>query len=204
MKITEVAETAEHETVRVPDARAVPEGAAAPGELATPGGGAEGQTQSELTVTTASGATVPPGRQWTLTTVGGHVTSGYLPGWAEEDPSANGVPLERLAVRLDDICHRAPFEGQTLRLAPGGYGPGEETPVFAGHIECRPDPDEGRPALPVAHVHLIHDVWAPALDPAALSDFAATLRAQADRLEQDVLPRLVAYREDWTEHHALS
>jgi hypothetical protein len=196
-----ITETAEHESVRVPGVRAVPEGAAAPGALAASEGCAEAEALSASTVTPASGAILPPGRQWTLTTVGGHVTSGYLPGWAEEDPSANGVPLDRLAVRLDDICHRAPFEGQTLRLATGGYGPGEETPVFAGHIECRPDPDEGRPALPVAHVHLIHDVWAPALDPAALSDFAATLRAQADRLEHEVLPRLIAYREDWTEHH---
>jgi hypothetical protein len=172
--------TDEHETVPAPTARAVPAAAAEPGTPVV---------------------SVPPGRRWTLTTNGGHVTSGYLPGWAEEDPSAADVPLDHLALRLDDICHREPFDGKLLRLARGGYGPGEVALVFAGHIECRPDPDEGRPALPVVNVHLLDDVWAPALDPAALADFAATLRSQADRLERDVLPRLIAYREDWTEHH---
>lgn len=141
-----------------------------------------------------------PVRTWTITTTTGFTVAGYLPGWAEEDPSASDVPLDKLPAVLDDVVHREPFDGQAVRLASGGYGPGEEREVFGGAIECRPDPDEGRPAVPVAQVHVIEDFWINDLDPDALTKLAAALRAQADRLDHEVRPRLIAYRQDWAEH----
>ena len=95
--------------------------------------------------------TVPgeaPGRDWVITTDCGFTVNGYLPEWAEEDPSTTDVPLSRLPVALDDIAHRALFDGVPLQIAPGGHGPGEKRDVFAGTFECRPHPDEGRPAVP--------------------------------------------------------
>lgn len=35
-------------------------------------------------------------RTWQVTTTNGHTTTGYLPAWADEDPSRTGVPVGRL------------------------------------------------------------------------------------------------------------
>lgn len=50
-------------------------------------------------------------RSWTISTSSGVEASGYLPEWAEKDPTDTGVPLERFSIALADITHRAPFEG---------------------------------------------------------------------------------------------
>lgn len=41
---------------------------------------------------------MPPGRTWTITTTAGDTVSGYLPGWAEQDPSRTGLRPERLDI----------------------------------------------------------------------------------------------------------
>lgn len=57
----------------------------------------------------AATAPVVPGRSWVIATSSGYAATGYLPGWAEGDPSESGVTLERVGVKLADMCHRAPF-----------------------------------------------------------------------------------------------
>jgi hypothetical protein len=39
------------------------------------------------------------------------------------------------------------------------------------------------------------------LDPDGLAEIAAKLRAQADRLDHDIRPQLLAARADWAAHH---
>jgi hypothetical protein len=46
-------------------------------------------------------------------------------------------------------------------------------------------------------VQIVDDFWFKDLDPEGVSAVAALLRAQADRLEQQVRPALVAARDDW-------
>lgn len=146
-------------------------------------------------------APVPPGRSWTLTTSGGDTVTGYLPGWAEEDPSRTDVPPGALRTAVYDVIHRAAFEGQVFCLAQGGYGQGEDTWVLAGNIECIPEADDGQPSDPVVNIHLIEDFWLSGLGPQELAAFAAKLRAQADYLDYDIRPRLIAYRADWSARH---
>lgn len=144
---------------------------------------------------------VPPGRTWTITTRNGYLVRSYLPGWAEEDPSQAGIAPDGLRNALHDIIHRAPFDGQLVSLAQGGYGAGERTWVFSGNIECIPDAEDGKPPLPVANIHFFDDYWLTGLGPDEVAVFAAQLRAQADRLDGDVRPRLAAYRADWSAHY---
>jgi len=142
---------------------------------------------------------VPPGRTWTITTVNGITATGYLPGWADDDPSRTAVAAADLYPEIEGIVHRAPFDGQVMRLAPGDNA--KEAEIFGGAIVCIPDSDGPEPAEPYAEIHVVADVWFTSLDPDDLAAIAAALRAQADRLDHDIRPRLIAYRDDWTAHH---
>ncbi|MDD1063968.1 hypothetical protein NMG29_38380 [Streptomyces cocklensis] len=86
-------------------------------------------------------------------------------------------------------------------MAQGGYGPGEVAWILGGNIECIPQPDDGQSPVPVVNIHLIEDFWISGLGPAELGQLATLLRKQADRLEHDIRPRLVAYRADWAARH---
>jgi hypothetical protein len=143
-----------------------------------------------------------PGR-WTITTESGSTTSGYLPAWAEDDPSEVDVPLDLLPVRLADISHRNFFEGQTMTvLAPDAQGRAEEDAVFEGTIDCNPYDPNPALRLPVVNIQVCQDHWILGLDPHGLTTIATQLRAQADRLEREVHPALIAAREDWAAHRA--
>jgi hypothetical protein len=137
---------------------------------------------------------------WAVVTTSGCTATGYLPAWAESDPSETGVPLERLGIKLADLCHRAPFGGQRIRVTCGG-GPGEESEVFWGGIECAPYAEDPGPRIPVANVWLVDDYWIHNLDPDGIEDLAAQLRVQADRLDHEIRPALIAARTDWAERH---
>ncbi|MBD0735288.1 DUF6907 domain-containing protein [Streptomyces sp. CBMA29] len=141
-----------------------------------------------------------PGK-WTITTEGGSVTSGYLPAWAEDDPSETGVSLALLPSRLTGINHRNFFEGPIMPLTTtGSRDDAEEDAVFEGSIDCNPyDPDPCQRA-PVVNIQVCLGHWILGLDPKELGDVAAKLRAQADRLHDEVLPALIAAREDWATH----
>jgi hypothetical protein len=80
-------------------------------------------------------------------------------------------------------------------------GPGEESEVFWGGIECSPYAEDPDPRVPVANVWLADDYWIHHLDPTGLAEFAAKLRAQADRLDLEVRPALITARADWNARH---
>lgn len=134
--------------------------------------------------------------RWRIATTSGYAVSGYLPPWAEDDPSAEGVELERLGVHLADIAHRAVFPGRALPVT-GTDGPPEDTEVLAGVIDCHPYGEDPGPRMPVVHLHLVDDFWVLGLDPDALSHVAEQLHAQAAWLEAELRPRLIAARDDW-------
>ncbi|MFJ4407259.1 DUF6907 domain-containing protein [Streptomyces sp. NPDC088910] len=67
-------------------------------------------------------------------------------------------------------------------------------------MECRPFAEEPEARAPVVNLAIVEDFWIDGLDPAGLAQIAAKLRAQADRLDHEIRPRLVAARADWAEH----
>ncbi|MFF7156960.1 DUF6907 domain-containing protein [Streptomyces sp. NPDC008139] len=139
---------------------------------------------------------------WTITTVNGFTTSGYLPAWAEDDPSEIDVPMDALALRLTEIGHRALYEGQIVGMATWpSTSQVEEEAVFEAAIDCNPyDPDPAQ-REPVVNIHIVPGRWIPGLDPDGVADVATKLRAQADLLTDVVRPALIAAREDWSAHH---
>ncbi|MFC4035307.1 DUF6907 domain-containing protein [Streptomyces polygonati] len=146
------------------------------------------------------------GRTWTIGTTAGFTATGYLPAWAEEDPSDSGVPLDELQLRLADINHWTHFDGQTMQVRLPAFG-GEasqvgEAQVFRGSIDCNPYAEEPEPRVPVVNLAIIEDFWINDLDPEALGDLAAKLRAQADRLDHEIRPRLIDIRADWAQHRS--
>jgi hypothetical protein len=142
------------------------------------------------------------GGSWAITTVGGRTVGGYLPAWAAEDPSEQGVLEGELAGRLADVNHYAVFEGQRVEVYTpanrGGRAVEEE--ILHGSIDCNPYAEEGEPRVPVVNLHLAGECWAGGFGPEELGRFAGQLRAQAELLENEVRPALVAARADWAEH----
>jgi hypothetical protein len=156
----------------------------------------------------ADGASERPGRAWTIVTTDGHTVSGYLPEWVDDDPSETGVPPQQLPRRLVDIGHFADFDGQDVRVVAGpspdyldDLGKALEHEMFRGTISCRPFDTDPALRVPVADIDVLPGYTMDALTPDDLTDLATKLRAQADRLEHEVRPKLVAARDDWTAHH---
>ena len=54
--------------------------------------------------------------------------------------------------------------------------------------------------MPVVNIQVCLGRRILGLDPQELADIAVKLRAQADRLQDEVLPALIAAREDWAAH----
>ncbi|MEU6848454.1 hypothetical protein ABZ901_00700 [Actinacidiphila alni] len=154
-------------------------------------------------------AAASPGRTWSISTTGGFTLTGHLPPWADEDPSDTDVPLERLSVTLIDLAHRRPFAGQQMRVHHpartdvDGQAGGTEESLFDGHITCYPYSENPMERAPYADVRVVEDFWLNNLTPEDLTDLAARLRAQADRLETELVPMLEEARSDWfTAHEA--
>jgi len=79
--------------------------------------------------------------------------------------------------------------------------PGQEM-VFWGSIDCSPYAEDPEPRVPVVNIAIVDDFWIMGLDPDGLTGIAAQLRAQADRLDHEIRPRLIACRDDWSTHHS--
>ncbi len=142
-----------------------------------------------------------PGK-WTITTEGGSATSGYLPAWAEDDPSEVDVPLELVSARLSGMNHRSFFEGPMMPLTvPDVWGGVEEDAVFEGSIDCNPYDADPRLRVPVVNLQVCVGRWIAGLDPQGLAEIAAKLRTHADLLDEKARPALIAAREDWAAHH---
>jgi len=161
---------------------------------------------------------VEPGGSWTLTATDGWVVSGYLPGWADQDPSEADVPAEELSARLAEICHYQDFPGQRLRFTVVSDNPAfsvlsdllpgpppctesDEIEAFLGGIVCRALDDGSASHAPTVNMDILPGYVMDALTPDDLADLAVKLRAQADRIECDIRPKLIAAREDWTTQH---
>ena len=135
---------------------------------------------------------------WAITTTDGAVTSGYLPAWAEDDPTEIGVPAEELPQRLAQVNHRTFFEGLMLPLtAPDLWDDVEEDSVFEGSIDCNPYDPDPRLHVPVVNLQVSVGRYILSLGPDGLADIAAKLRAHADLLDHKVRPALIAARDDW-------
>ncbi|WP_405592899.1 DUF6907 domain-containing protein [Streptomyces sp. NBC_01190] len=141
-----------------------------------------------------------PGSRWLISTGSGREIRGYLPPWAERDPSADRVPDEVLAVRLEDVNHFYVTDGAMalgVRFYGGGSGDGDggspvvrDAVILWGSIDC--DPYAGDPAVrvPVFNLHLTDESCMPGMSPEDLTAFAEVLRAHADYLRFDVAPKL--------------
>ncbi|CAG7650982.1 DUF6907 domain-containing protein [Actinacidiphila bryophytorum] len=140
-----------------------------------------------------------PQKTWTIATTAGDAVSGHLPAWAHDDPTAANVAPDQLPVELADISHRAYFDGQLLRVRDGASTAADER-VLWSVLVCDPYAEEPDPRVPVVNVAIVDDYWVTHLDPDGLAELAAKLRAQADRLDQEIRPQLVASRADWAAH----
>lgn len=194
---------------------------------------ADGATLAEPTFVTAQGRrflTVPDGthpaevlafvrsafatpeqgtepRTWTIATENGVKVSGYLPPWADGDPSETACPADRLELRLADLTHSRDFDGQPMLIdTPFGLNRTRdiyEEEVFRGRIVC--DPYDGNPIgrTPTATVAVVEDCVIEGLDPAGVTAIADKLRAQAAVLDQ-VAADLTDARADWTANTGIS
>ncbi|MYS19885.1 methyltransferase, FxLD system [Streptomyces sp. SID4948] len=109
-----------------------------------------------------------------------------------------------LGVRLADVSHRSFFEGQVLNVvAPDARGEAEEEVVFEGSIDCNPYAADAGLRVPVVNISAYPEHWVLGLDPGGVAEVAAKLRAQADRLDHEIRPALIAARADWAAHHQL-
>jgi hypothetical protein len=114
---------------------------------------------------TAAEPASPDYRTWSISTTGGVTITGYLPPWADEDPSDTDVPLEKLSVELIDLTHWQSFDGQTMHIhhpahadGDGKAGEGEDT-LFNGNITCYPYSEDLRERTPFANVRVVDDFW---------------------------------------------
>lgn len=139
---------------------------------------------------------------WTITTTDGTVNEGYLPDWAEDDPTEIDVPVEELPQRLALVNHRTFFEGPLMPVtAPDLWDGPQDEPVLEGSIDCNPHDPDPRHRIPVANLQLAEGRWILGLDPQQLTEIATKLRAHADLLDQKIRPALVAARDDWAGRH---
>ncbi|MFI0718425.1 ATP-binding protein [Streptomyces sp. NPDC021224] len=135
---------------------------------------------------------------WTITTTDGTVSEGYLPDWAEDDPTEVDVPVDELPQRLALVHHRTFFEGPLMPVtAPDLWGGPQDEPVLEGSIDCNPHDPDPRLRVPVVNLQLAEGRWILGLDPHQLTEIATKLREHADLLDQKIRPALVAARDDW-------
>src|SRR5882757_145781 len=151
---------------------------------------------------TAPASTRPQGRTWAITTTNGFTASGYLPAWAEEDPSKTGVAPQRLHIELSDVTHETSFGGQFIRICSDGENPGQDSPVLLAHMQCSPHADDDpEPRVPVVSIQILDDTWIMNLGESGVVEVAEKFHDFADLLINKVAPELAAARADWAEHH---
>jgi anti-sigma regulatory factor (Ser/Thr protein kinase) len=140
---------------------------------------------------------------WTITTTDGTVYEGYLPDWAEDDPTEVDVPPDELAQRLALVNHRTFFEGPLMPVtAPDLWDGPQDEPVLEGSIDCNPHDPDPHHRIPVVNLQLAEGRWILGLDPHQLTEIATKLREHADLLDQKIRPALTAARDDWTARHS--
>ena len=138
-------------------------------------------------------------RTWVVATVSGEAVTGYLPAWAEEDPSRSGVRPDRLHIALADIFHQAEVGGLVLPVV-HGPGPAVEAGVLVVTVGCKPFGEDDEPRIPVVNVQVVDDFWLRDLDPDAVAGLGVRLQGLGRHLVGTVAPGLAAARADWARH----
>lgn len=149
--------------------------------------------------------------EWSISTTNGVTVTGYLPAWADKDPSETGVAADRLELNLIDINFYRGYPGQTVTIDTGAYETDNgkrylgDLDILCAQIDCMPHATDPDLRVPVVNIELMHggDDWIHGLDPAGVTGLASKLRAQANRLDQ-VAVDLTAYRADWADRHSES
>ncbi|MFD7130550.1 DUF6907 domain-containing protein [Streptomyces sp. NPDC059894] len=172
--------------------------------LVTPVGADPAATLEYLRgVFTAEEPTAPKARTWSISTESGTTVSGHLPAWAEDDPSKTDLPDDKLHIHLADVTHYQAFPGQPMVInTPFGIDGGRdiyEENVFRATITCSPHSSVPDHRVPTATIAVVEDCVMEDLDAKGVTDIAAKLRAQADRLDQ-VAVDLAGARADWSEN----
>ncbi|WP_405583699.1 DUF6907 domain-containing protein [Streptomyces sp. NBC_01190] len=149
----------------------------------------------------SSSSVLAPGRTWAITTTSGSTTTGYLPGWAGEDPSTADVPIDRLPLELADVAHRADVGGLVMPVS-HAEEEAEEAGVLVVTIGCKPfDGNEDSPSrVPVMNVQIVDDFWIRDLDPAGAVAFGERLRVLGELVMSQAAGLLAAARSDWAAH----
>lgn len=148
---------------------------------------------------------VSSGRTWVITTTNGYTASGYLPAWAQEDPSKTGVAPEQLHIELSDVTHETSFGGQFMRVCSDGEDPGEDSPVLIAHMQCIPYADEDPQArIPVVSIQIFDDLWLMNLGDSGVTEVAEKFHDFADLLINKVGPELSVARADWAKHQRVT
>lgn len=147
--------------------------------------------------------------QWTISTTNGISISGYRPGWDQSiDPSEQNVDDGYLADRLDSVFHRQWFPGQITDANLGdstGHSIGRHA-ILCPQIGVDPFSDDPAKREPTVSVELVegYDDWIEGLDADGVAALAAKFHAAGDQLLNQVLPALVAAREDWAKNSGQS
>jgi len=152
------------------------------------------------TETTSTSSRVERPRQWTLRTDTGATVSGYLPAWAQEDPSQDNVPVDKLRFRLTDLTHEREYDAPRITvhapLGPDGAMEDIDSRLFAPQIWCGPHSDYPEERTPYALITVLEDCVLDHQGPKDVASLAAKLRAQAAVLDR-VAVDLAAARADW-------
>lgn len=145
-------------------------------------------------------------RTWRITTTNGTTAYGYLPAWADDDPSETDLDPRALSLTLTDIVHHFPFTGLATPLVTQSDDDPDADDGIASYfceIECHPHPDHARPddpLTPVLLVQITQNHTTTCHEPAELAALIARLRAHTDFLAHDVLPAFRTIHEDWASH----
>jgi hypothetical protein len=143
-------------------------------------------------------------RELRITTTSRHGVTGYLLTWAAKDPAEVDVSIQHLATRLVDVHHYADFEGQAVRVRRTGVNDGGEPveeQLLVATLDCVPYAADPEPRVPTVSVNITPECWVSRLGPDELLCLASQLRAQAERLAEEVHSALVAARADWAARH---
>jgi hypothetical protein len=143
-------------------------------------------------------------RTWSIRTTTGATVTGYLPEWAETDPSKDGVRNDRLEVHVVDVYHRRDYDGPTVTVDMPGFDKDRyvgEYQILAPVMRCTPHAEDPADRVPVVLVDAMpgSDHYIGPLDPAGVMDLADKLRAHAAALD-DVAALLQDAREDWVKN----
>lgn len=142
-------------------------------------------------------------RKWTIRTINAVEVSGYLPPWAEGDPSKDGLAPDLLRVRLEDLTHGKYFDGVDVNV--GVYSDSEPyravLPILVPQMVCSPHAADPAHRVPTVTIEVLEGIgdWIQDMTPGDVHALAGKLRAHADHLDA-VADDLADARDDWAKN----